>query len=163
MPHTLETREDRKHEDTMQTHFEKHLGWSFEVMPRYHTVDRAIVDFDSEGSRVIGWLEYKHRQVHAGVYPTVMFQVAKTTAHYNLGLLTGLPSYLVVSFTGDYDGDKERSYYLCEITTQILQESRIVVTGRTDRGWETDVQPMYFIPMEKFDRIPDDDQLELII
>jgi len=144
----LEKPSDLTNEETMEAHLAEYLSWKMVKLAKFHMMDRVIVGRDSEGDHVRGWVELKWRTCPSTTYPTVMAAVEKTVFSYSLAEKSGLPYWFVVSYADVPD----RSYWICRITEDILK-GRIANTGRTDRGREHDIQPMYLIPLDLFTRV----------
>jgi len=74
-----------------------------------------------------------------------MISVYKIWRGRSLAENTGMEFKIVV--------ESDEIYYTVNITENVLLGSKIGIGGRTDRGNDGDVEPMYFIPWDMFQEI----------
>lgn len=146
----LEKEKDRKNEKAAQEWVLFSTGWKLRKLPKRYTVDWARVDNDE---KVNGWVEYKHRSHTKDQYKTYMISCGKLVDGMKLSALTQRPFFLIVSFkVGSINpetGEELREFHVCEITKNVLKGG-IVMGGRSDRGYDFDMEPVYHIPYSLF-------------
>lgn len=88
------------------------------------------------------WFELKQRRTP---YDPYMISIRKLWAGTELARVTGCPFYLCLRYP-------ERDYSL-KVTPRLLRTLPTGVGGRKDRDDSGDIEPVYFIGLDRFDRI----------
>ena len=103
--------------------------------------DRYELDYLlMRGEKAKAWLEIKVRTNNHRNYSTYMISLGKVLAARKMTEGTSLPSFLAVQW-------QDRMGY---IRLDRLEETEIVMGGRTDRGDAQDVEPVVLFPVQDF-------------
>lgn len=138
-----ETPTDLKNEaEVMDLICEKWLSNAYKL-PISYGVDYGLVSKSS--GRMNCFIEIKCRTNLSNTYPTFFVAVKKVQTAHSLHEATGLETFIVVRWA-DMIG-YERLLNLS------FPQPMVTLGGRTDRGDEADVEPMYHIPVENFYRL----------
>lgn len=111
-------------------------------LPKFYHVDYAMKEMDSP--TLTSWVEVKCRENKRDAYPTLILSVHKVLAGVQLGEATRMPFVLFVEWT-DYAG---------HVTIRDTSRLRVIVGGRYDRNDPQDVEPVFEIPIRKFNCFP---------
>ena len=130
---------DRKNEQKFAEHLLKEYDCLASKLDMKYGVDFFVAGSDGRG---LYWIEYKHR---SRIFDTYMISVYKIWRGRSLAQNTGMEFKIVV--------ECDQKYYTVNITENVLLGSTIGIGGRTDRGNDGDVEPMYFIPWDMFQEI----------
>tara|TARA_R110000824_G_scaffold33946_7_gene108406 strand:+ start:119 stop:577 length:459 start_codon:yes stop_codon:yes gene_type:complete len=144
-----ETDEDRSNEKKAIQILKDFTGDDYIQLPKTHRVDIAQIDKDGT---ISAWIEYKHRSHPINKYPSLMITATKLTEGVILSRMTGIPFYLLASFKSSKGKDPD--FYRLEVGTKTIQESHIAMGGRRGRGGLSDIEPVCYLDIPAFERIP---------
>jgi len=145
-----ETDEDRSNEKKAIQILKDATGDNYTQLPKTYRVD--IAQIDNEGA-ITAWIEYKHRSHSVKKYPALMISTTKLTEGVILSRMTGIPFYLLASFKSSPSGG-EPEFYRLEVGSKTIQDSHVAMGGRRGRGGVSDIEPVCYLHMSYFERIP---------
>lgn len=131
-----ENDQDRYHEQQFANYLLREYGFVATKLDMKYGVDFFVVGKDGKPS---SWIEFKNR---SRTFDTYMISVFKVWRGRSLAQITGMKFNIVV--------EVDLKYYAVNITEDILHGSTIDIGGRTDRGVDGDVEPLYFISWNMF-------------
>ena len=82
-----------------------------------------------------------------------MISTTKLTEGVILSRMTGIPFYLLASFKSS-PPDGEPEFYRLEVGSKTIQDSHVAMGGRRGRGGVSDIEPVCYLHMSCFERIP---------
>ena len=128
--------EDEAAEQTVAASLEAAWGCRLHRYPQFTPVDW----YAERDGRLVGLVELKARQHHAGQYPTVWLNVRKHLALTLGSVCYGVPSVFVVQFT---DGVRWVRVDEIDARRPVIGGCRAVVKAATDR------EPVIEVPVEQ--------------
>lgn len=105
-------------------------------LPIIYGIDYAV----KEDGCITSWVEVKCRSNESTKYPTLMISAAKIWTGVEMFQITKLPFFLVCEWT-----DKIGFLKIHTVAGYCIR-----IGGRTDRGDAQDIEPVYYIPIDKF-------------
>lgn len=107
-------------------------------LPKFYHVDYAMMELDTP--KITSWVEVKCRKNKRDAYPTLILSVHKVLSGLQLAKATNMAFVLYVEWT-DYAG-----HVLLDDTSRL----HVSIGGRYDRNDPQDVEPVFEIPVAKF-------------
>ena len=96
------------------------------------------------------WVEFKQRPARILTdWDSYMISSFKIWRGRSIAESTSLKFYVAI---GVEIGDVIH-YHQCHITQDVIDNSRIEIGGRSDRGYAGDMEPMFFVPLSHFSEI----------
>lgn len=134
-----ETQGDLTHENKMKAILEAKWNCTLNKLPiKYHLDWMAM-----RGKEPMAFMEFKHREkLSIGAYPRYMMSLDKWMKAKQLCKQVEVPFIMVITFT-------EGTYYGV-FPHNGLHDITYGFGGRYDRGDAQDVEPMVYLPLQKF-------------
>lgn len=129
---------DLKNERQVATLLCSLWGMDAHKLPRTYSLDYAMTS-RSNTKKVVAFVEIKCRQVPSWQYDTLLISMAKVLRGKAIARETNIPTMLIVRWNDMVGGIDFKDI-----------DSEISLGGRTDRGDQQDVEPVYLIPIERF-------------
>ena len=133
MVKTFETELDLKNEQSVVNALSVHWGFQFLKLDRRYQADFMAVD----GDDLKLWVEVKCRSISHTEYPTIILELDKCLAMWNLSQNTGVPSLFVAKWTDGLGWIK------------IAPPFRVKFTGKNDR-YGLGGSPCVMLPIKHF-------------
>lgn len=137
-----ETRRDQGREWQAISRFGKRYGRRPVKMPKFYHVDYAMMEKDT--NKITSWVEVKCRENKRDAYPTLILSVHKVLSGVQLAKATNMAFVLYVEWA-DYAG-----HALIDDTSRL----HVSIGGRYDRDDPQDIEPVFEIPISKFNCHP---------
>lgn len=136
---TYETAADAANEDEALSRLAAEWDFEFRKLPR-----RYVVDFIAfRNGQHVAWLEFKRRFVNHYQYPTLRISAYKLIEGFKLYKTTKRPFVLAVQY------NDELTFHRFDHI-----EYPVSYAGRSDRGDDSDMEPMFDVPVHELTRIP---------
>lgn len=133
------TDEDMRGEREVAQELERVSGWKVHYFGKYNPVDF----YAEKDGRVIAVLELKRRNITSRQHETIFLSVRKMLALQLAGIGLNVKPLFVVRFI---DG-------LFVLKVNDFIPTQPVIAGRTDRGYSTDQEPIYRVPIRLMNRV----------
>ena len=143
----FESEQDRRYEKAFADYLRKNYPLNAFKLDKKYGPDFFVSGLDGEPR---SWVEFKQRSARILTdWDSHMISSFKIWRGRSIAESTSLKFYVAI---GVEIGDVIH-YHQCHITQDVIDNSRIEIGGRSDRGYAGDMEPMFFIPLSHFSEI----------